>query len=1211
MIFPVPHGVQRLLLVLILGRAHAAGAATELDQSFAQHIKPLLNRHCVRCHNPEKQKSGVRVDHLDASLEDPQLRLWEAMGKQIRSKSMPPEDEPQPTDIERERMAEWIQQALEIARSRPTPKNGSVRRLTVSQYRNTLRELLLIEDDLADSLPPDAVSRDGFSNNQETLQLSPLLLESYYELAETALSRCIVNPKSKPVIQNFRVDLGTSVNPQPCPDKLILGADSVLLNNADFLVNQLRPIKPLDFEPFVMRTKYRFIEGYEGNDTVRGWREYDSIYHAVFACMRGSQGYPKGQAYSMVPQGLLVRPAIPSAEQFEVESTYGPKANFKISLRELPEYGRFRVTVTAAKYDDGLLLGSRDSSPSPERARGVVCPDPETPGTVMINQAGVYRVDVYTLNRDDVTIPPDASRLADGLVGSWLWDGNGSGTAEGRELAGGPVGNARLVDSPFGRALTLERDGDSWVVPRGEVTNIGRGDFTVTAWIHPRQLRKGGIVGLGKYGGSSGWYLDMPDSHGVLRLGTAGPDNLSNGTVSSPPGVILTNTWQHVAAVVRRGSAGTRLYINGYPVARGTIGPANLENPQADLQLGCVQDAKSFLGELDEVRIHRRALDESEIQALLAPGRRFISPPPREGPKELTLSLGGRQFSGALAQPAFLAVRLPSGPLPVSATYAGATSLDRIVFNPLAPDHEVARRFGVFEQRLPRLGVHLGLRRDCGSTFAQVGGAQTVSNLSPARFVFAGAIRNFPSPEVEKDNVNYLAGVREIGVRSEYTDGRDVPRLLIRSVEFEGPYYESWPPESHRNIFIDFDRKDDLPAYAREILRRFAARAYRRPATAAEEAGLMGVFSKSYQAVANFEEAVTDALQVVLTSPQFLFLIENSGTPEPEPLDDYELASKLSYFLWNGPPDGAVLQRAAAGTLRGQLDAEVGRMIDDPRFSLFMGEFAAHWLALDKFTVLEPDRTRFPKLTRDTRHQLRQEPAQFLQYLVRNNRSVRNLIESDFVMANEVVAAYYDLGDQTESGFQFVPLTHGRRELGGVLTQAAIMAGLSDGRESNPVKRGAWLARRIIAEPPDDPPPNVPALKEDTRELPLRQRLERHRNQPGCAGCHSKIDPWGIPFEEFDAGGRLKSQAVDARSTLPDKTEVRGFNDLKRYLAHDRMDQVAFSFLKHLATYATGRSLSYHENDFLKQNGTKLKADGYRLQDMVRFVVRSPLFLEK
>ena len=128
-----------------------------------------------------------------------------------------------------------------------------------------------------------------------------------------------------------------------------------------------------------------------------------------------------------------------------------------------------------------------------------------------------------------------------------------------------------------------------------------------------------------------------------------------------------------------------------------------------------------------------------------------------------------------------------------------------------------------------------------------------------------------------------------------------------------------------------------------------------------------------------------------------------------------------------------------------------------------------------------------------------------------------------------------------------------------MLTRRRSWRGLSDGRESNPVKRGAWLARKIIAEPPDDPPPNVPALKEDTKGFTLRQRLEQHRNQTGCGQCHAKIDPWGVAFEQFDAGGRLKTAARGRQSTLPDKTEVAGVDDLKRYLAEDRIDQVAFS----------------------------------------------------
>ncbi|HYO81602.1 MAG TPA: DUF1588 domain-containing protein, partial [Bryobacteraceae bacterium] len=223
----------------------------------------------------------------------------------------------------------------------------------------------------------------------------------------------------------------------------------------------------------------------------------------------------------------------------------------------------------------------------------------------------------------------------------------------------------------------------------------------------------------------------------------------------------------------------------------------------------------------------------------------------------------------------------------------------------------------------------------------------------------------------------------------------------------------------------------------------------------------------------------------------------------------------------------------------------------------------------------------------------------------------RNLVSSDFIVANEAVASYYGLADRTESGFRFIAFPHQRKDLGGVLTQAAILAGLSDGRESNPVKRGAWLARKIIAEPPADPPPNVPALKEAEKGLTLRQRLEQHRNVPACMQCHLKIDPWGVALEEYDAGGRRKKDPVDARSKLPDNTEVAGADDLKRYLSEDRLDQVAFSVLKHLATYAAGRSLTYNEQDTLKRDALKLRADGYRMKDMVRYVVNSRVFLEK
>lgn len=949
-------------------------AADPPAATFERDVKPFLMKYCADCHNADKQTSGVRVDHLDAKLEERHLKLWGHVLKLTKSGEMPPSDaKPQPTADERKRLAEWVEPALKAAKLRPAPKNGSMRRLTTSQYRNTLRELLLLEDNVAEILPPDAVSRDGFVNNQETLQISPLLLETYFDIADAALSRCVVDPKAKPVVQNFRVNLGAGINSDPIRDKLILGADSLLLNKTDFTVEELKPQKTFAYQPFAMQTKYRFIEGYQGNDTVRGWREYSSIYHSVFACMRGSHGYPKGAAYSTVPEGLLLRPAIPSSEIFGQESTYGPRANFKIALRELPQQGRFRVTVLAAKYDDGLLLdpGTRTG----EADSTVSCADLKTPQTVTIQDAGVYQVDVH--------------------------------------------------------------------LPKGSKAS------------------------------------------------------------------------------------------------------------------------------------------------------------------ELTLKLGDRHFTTTPKQPAFLVVRLPAGKLPVSTS--GGPTPERVAFTPLPKEHELTKRFAVFEERSPRVGVHLGFRRDCGSTLAPVGEPQPVRGTKLMKYIFEGAIQNYPDPDVEKDNVNYLAGIREIGVRSEHTDGRDMPRLLIRSVEFEGPLYDTWPPAPHKAIFMT---NEETPEAARRIIRDFATRAFRRPIVAAEETALVGVYEKATKGGSNFRDAVKDALQVVLTSPQFLFLIEKSKSPDAEPLDEYELASKLSYFLWNGPPDAALLALAAKGELSKKLDEQVARMVADPRFARFTSEFTAQWLSLDKFAVVEVDRQRFPKLTRDTRNALRQEPVRLVEYLMRKNLSARHLIASDFVMANEVVASYYGLADKTESGLDFAPLTHNRRDLGGLLTQPAILAGLSDGRESNPVKRGAWLARKIVAEPPDDPPPNVPALKE-AKAKSLRERLEQHRNQPGCAQCHSKIDPWGVPFEQFDAGGLFKKEKVDARSTLPDKTEVADFAELQTYLAKDRMDQVAFGVLKHLTVYATGRDLTHSELESLRKDAVTLKPNDYRVQDMIRSVVNSKAFLEK
>ena len=988
--------------MLFVGGACGQSPPPSIQELLAT-VQPLVKEFCIHCHNAETTKSGVRLDQLTADFPDNQLFLWKDVLAQISDEAMPPEDEKQPTVEQRQVLVRSIRDAMNVARARNNQKNGSVRRLTVSQYRNTLRSLLGIDEDLTDILPPDGISKDGFANNGQVLGLSPLQMEYYFEIAEQALRLSIVDERIKPIIQNFRVDIGKDLNTEPCKDNLILGANSLLLENSDFEVHELEPNKSFAYEPFKMRRAFDFIEGYEGNGTVRGWRKFGSIYHAVFACMRGTEGYPKGKAYEVVNEGLLLRPAIPSTEIFGQSSTYGPHANFKISLRELPDHGNFRVTVTAGRMDDALLLEEAPvrAGAATEVTHSIDYSSNSAPIEFELAESGVYQVD-------------------------FVFD----------------------------------------------------------------------------------------------------------------------------------------------PASAKPVGKENRKVEYTELRIGNRRFA------------NRIAVDKST--------------------------------ETGLRRKAFMLIRLPQGKLNLAANIDDELDLRKIEFTLCEESSAAAKRYTAFENRSPQLGVSLGLRRDCGSTLKPVGAPLSVSSSELRQFDFEAAIADFPSPFVETDNVNYLAGVREIGVRSEFTDGRDIPRLLIKSVEFEGPLYWQWPPDSHQRIFIDSPNKNAPEIYADEVIREFMVRAYRRPVLETEVKLVHQVWTNSFKEQGDFGRSIQDALLVVLTSPQFLFLIENSASPQAEDLDDHELASKLSYFLWDGPPDKRLLQRAASGELHQVLDAEIERMLADARFEQFLQPFVSQWLSLDKFDVVEIDQERYPQLTRDTRTQLRDEPIRFVGYLIDKNLPLSNLVRSEFVLVNDAVAHYYTLADRVENGFSFSAIEHRDPNLGGLLSQASILAGLSDGRESNPVKRGAWFARKIIADPPDDPPPNVPQLREAAgSELTLRERLEMHRNREGCAKCHSGIDPWGVPFESFDAAGRFKPTPVDARSTLPDGTEIRDLNALKDHLATDRLERVAFSFMKHLATYANGRTLSYNEVAFLEEEALRLAPTQYPMRDLFRRLVKCDIFLKK
>ena len=229
--------------------------AQSIQASFAKTAKPFLDKNCMACHQGDNAPAALRVDRLTGGMEEQHMETWERVYRRVANGTMPPASARQPSPAERQQMQAWMDHAFAFAATRPTPRNGLVRRLTVAQYRNTLRDLLKLDDDVAEALPPDALSREGFLNNQELLELSPQLLNSYLEVADRALGRVIVNPAEKPVIENFRLDFGAGINRAPIQDRLILGPANTLLEPENFTVTQLTPKKPFAFKPFRMQTK--------------------------------------------------------------------------------------------------------------------------------------------------------------------------------------------------------------------------------------------------------------------------------------------------------------------------------------------------------------------------------------------------------------------------------------------------------------------------------------------------------------------------------------------------------------------------------------------------------------------------------------------------------------------------------------------------------------------------------------------------------------------------------------------------------------------------------------------------------------------------------------------------------------------------------------------------------------------------------------------
>ena len=432
------------------------------------------------------------------------------------------------------------------------------------------------------------------------------------------------------------------------------------------------------------------------------------------------------------------------------------------------------------------------------------------------------------------------------------------------------------------------------------------------------------------------------------------------------------------------------------------------------------------------------------------------------------------------------------------------------------------------------------------------------------------------------------------------------------------------PTAIQKRLFGETPPKDaDLRKTARDIARSLARDAYRRPATDAELDVLVDVYDLGRKNQLNHTAALGLMLKAVLVSPQFLF-ITPAGEPESKeaivPLDDYQLASRLSYLLWSASPDADLAALANKGELRKPevLRAQVGRLLKDARSRALFDGFGAQWLGINKLDGQVFDPKLFPQMTPTLRTAMTEEARLFFESIVGENQSVVQFVNSDYTFLNEPLAKVYGLG-QSVRGLKMrrVKLTNPNR--GGILGMPATLATTSFPNRTSPVNRGVWVLEQILGEHVPPPPADIPELEEqdhkEVKGLTLRQRTELHQSEATCRNCHKILDPIGFGLENFDAIGRWREKndeglTIDSAGKLPDGKKFSTPAELKRLLAKREAD-LARNFTERLMAYALGRQLRGYDDVVIDQIMVKIAKDNYRVRAIITEVITSYLFTHR
>ena len=649
-------------------------------------------------------------------------------------------------------------------------------------------------------------------------------------------------------------------------------------------------------------------------------------------------------------------------------------------------------------------------------------------------------------------------------------------------------------------------------------------------------------------------------------------------------GSMLSLSPSHVDRYYRAAAA---VLERTFPVKSGDVG--KVRKTAAEMHYGDMKPVQEALDRFGIKRPLRQLLFPGRIEPALSPQWFGKLGPEHSGLYRMRIQASGIRPLGG--QPAHLSIGKSTGEETVASL---------VEFDINAPeDSPKVYEFDVYLDMPTTLHFSVvatdGVDRRSGAAFRNVLGGRTYLFTHSTE----NRLLNTNAPQMFDGNGN--------GIFST---------VLVDWIEWEGPLETAAEKSRREGILPPEDASTEVVA---EHLRRFAERAWRRPVRIEELEEYLKAYGSERSAGEKTAESYRVALHGVLTSRNFIYLVEGDPTAR-ERLTEWELASRISYFLWSSMPDAALFDAAKGGKLNGEgVKKQVDRLLTDRRTEHFVDDFARQWLQLHRVGMFPPDKKLYPNYDPWLESSMRAEVIEYFREMFTKNLAIDCFVHSEWTMANARLCDFYGLPEPKTEGFQRVALKP-EDHRGGLLTMGAVLGLTSDGTRHRPVHRGVWLSEAILGKTPPPPPANVPAIEPSTPQNPkasLRDKLAAHAQNANCAACHSKIDPFGLAWDNYDAIGQWRTHekvaagvgadpVINPAGAMPDGRAFTDANAFKQLLMEDR-DAVARAFIEHLCTYALRRVLTYDDREDIQAIVAEAKRNAYQIKDIVRAVAVSEL----